>query len=259
MWKALRKWWRYLGAKLHVMHDELADPKVQLEQAITRARENHRRLMALAANVLANQRRAQQRLDGAVAAHQKMEASARQALLLADREARAGDGDKAEKFEEAAESFANDAVGLERDIHELEQALLESTKAAESAKEAVAQNASALRERLAKREQLLSRLDQVKMREQLAKARDQISATIGDDVPTYEEVERKIDVRSARVDGMDELDKAQQPAVDVYKREVELERRSVEAQARLSVLRSQLGLLVPLPAPNGSDAKALER
>ena len=36
MWKAIKRWWKYMGAKLGSSLDENADPKVQLEQAITR-------------------------------------------------------------------------------------------------------------------------------------------------------------------------------------------------------------------------------
>ena len=35
MFKNLRKWWKYMTAKLSSSFDERADPKVQLEQAIT--------------------------------------------------------------------------------------------------------------------------------------------------------------------------------------------------------------------------------
>ena len=38
MWRAARTWWKYLGAKAHLHLEETADPKVQLEQAITEAR-----------------------------------------------------------------------------------------------------------------------------------------------------------------------------------------------------------------------------
>ena len=44
MLKTLKKWWKYIGAKLNMSFDEKADPKVQLEQAITEAQDQHRRL-----------------------------------------------------------------------------------------------------------------------------------------------------------------------------------------------------------------------
>ena len=49
MFKLVRKWWKYLTAKLTGDFNERADPKVQLEQAITEAQEQHRRLKDQAA------------------------------------------------------------------------------------------------------------------------------------------------------------------------------------------------------------------
>ena len=46
MFKLVRKWWKYLTAKLTGDFNERADPKVQLEQAITEAQEQHRRTFA---------------------------------------------------------------------------------------------------------------------------------------------------------------------------------------------------------------------
>ena len=78
--------------------EESADPKVQLEQAIAEAREQHRKLTEQAANVIANQKQTQLKLDRAIEEYEKANASARQALLLSDQEARAGNADKAAIF-----------------------------------------------------------------------------------------------------------------------------------------------------------------
>ena len=56
MFKSLKRWWRYLGTKLGMTFEEHADPKVQLEQAIVEAQEQHRRLKEQAASVIANQK-----------------------------------------------------------------------------------------------------------------------------------------------------------------------------------------------------------
>ena len=76
MFKMLREWWRYVATFLHVKHAELADPKVQLQQAITEANAQHRRLREQAANVIANQQQTQLRLERAIAAHEQADASA---------------------------------------------------------------------------------------------------------------------------------------------------------------------------------------
>src|SRR5437899_7117429 len=118
MGRAVKRWWKYLAVKAHVMQDELADPKVQLEQAIQEAREQHQRLTEQAANVIANQRQAQVRLDRAVTDYEKADAMARQGLLLADRESRSGDPAKAARFVEAAEAQAAKAISLESQLRE---------------------------------------------------------------------------------------------------------------------------------------------
>ena len=66
MWQSLKRWWKYLAVKLRVAHEEHADPKVQLEQAILEARAEHRRLSDAAALVVAQQKQAQDRLDAKV-------------------------------------------------------------------------------------------------------------------------------------------------------------------------------------------------
>jgi len=116
MWQTIRRFWKYLAVKLRVRHEERADPKVQLEQAIQEAKEQHKRLTEQAANVIANQKQAQTRLDRAVAESEKASASARQALLLADQEDRMGNADAVARFEEAAEVFAAKLVDLEPQV-----------------------------------------------------------------------------------------------------------------------------------------------
>ena len=91
MIKLVRRWWKYLTAKLTGTFNEKADPKVQLEQAITEAQEQHRRLKEQAANVIANQKQAELRLNSAMTELEKLNANARQALLMAADAAKAGD------------------------------------------------------------------------------------------------------------------------------------------------------------------------
>ncbi len=239
MWKAIKRWWKYIGAKLGLALEEKADPKVQLEQAITEAREQHRKLTEQAANVIANQKQTQLKLDRAIEEYEKANASARQALLLSDQETRSGNTDKAASFTQAAEAFANKLINLEKQIDDLKKMLLDTTQAAEKAKQAVSQNSSALQKKLAEREKLLSALDQAKMQEQMNKAMAQLSETVGEEVPTFNEVRDKIEKRLAKAQATSDLTGA---SVDTKMLEVEQAQMSAEAQARLSELRSELGL-----------------
>jgi phage shock protein A len=255
MFKLVRKWWKYLTAKLTGSFNGRADPKVQLEQAIAEARDQHRKLTEQAANVIANQKQTQLKLDRTIEEYEKANASARQALLLSDQEARAGNADKAGSFGQAAEAFANKIINLEQQIDDLKKTLLDATQASEKAKQAVAQNSSALQKKLAEREKLLSQLDQAKMQEQMTKAMTQLSETVGEEVPTFEEVRNKIEKRLAKAQASTELTGA---GVESKMLEVEQAQASAEAQARLSELRSELGLSAPPPPVTTEEGEARE-
>jgi phage shock protein A len=242
MWKAIRRWWKYLGAQLSGKLEESADPKIQLEQAIEEAQQQQRRLTEQAANVIANQKQTQMRLERAVEEYEKSNASARQALLLADEATRDGKTDKVASYTQAAEAFADKIIALEREVTDLKNQLQQTTQAAEQAKAAVAQNSAALQKKLTERQKLLSQLDQAKMQEQMNTAMTQLSATVGEDVPTFEQVRDKIERRLAKAQGMADLTTTN---VDSKMLEVEQAQASAEAQARLSELRSELGLATP--------------
>ena len=80
-----KKWWKYLTAKLTGNFNEKADPKVQLEQAITEAQNQHKRLKEQATNVIANQKQAEIRLNNKMGELEKLNVNARQALVMAVR------------------------------------------------------------------------------------------------------------------------------------------------------------------------------
>ncbi|GIU90236.1 MAG: hypothetical protein KatS3mg010_1335 [Acidimicrobiia bacterium] len=242
MFKLLRRWWKYMTARLTGKFEEAADPKVQLEQAIMEAQEQHRRLTEQAASVIAHQKQTQMRLERAQEELEKVTANARQALLLTDEAAQKGDTTKALEYQQAAEAFANRLIALEREVEDLKALLLEATRNADNAKSAVQKNASALQKKLGERQRLLSQLDQAKMQEQMNKAMAQLSETIGEDVPTFEEIREKIEARAARAQGAAELQGA---SVESRMLEVEQAQINAEAQARLSELRTQLGLPAP--------------
>ena len=170
MWKAMKRWWAYLGAKMNSAFNEKADPKVQLEQAITEAQDQHRRLKEQAANVIANQKQNEMRLDASLAELEKLNRNAQQAVLMADEATRKGDTAKATEFTSAAEAFANQLIAKEKDVENLKTMSLQATQAAEQAKNAVQQNSRVLQQKLAEKQKLLGQLDQAKMQEQMNKA-----------------------------------------------------------------------------------------
>ena len=244
MANAAKRWWKYLGAKANTELDDRADPRVQLEQAMADAQDQHRRLKEQAANVIANQHQAEIRLNRSMEEYERLTANARQALVMADQAARAGDGARSIEYTTTAEAFANRLVAVEQEVEDTKTLVLQSAQAAEQARAAVAQNATLLQKKLVERQKLLSQLDQAKMQEQMNRSVASLSATVGEDVPTFAEVREKIEIRYARAKGMSELTGEQVPD-----RMLEVEQATMNAQAvaRLDALREQLGL--PLPQP----------
>lgn len=246
MFKLLRRTWKYLTAKLTGSFNEKADPKVQLEQAITEAREQDRRLREQAANVIANQKKGELQLNAKMEELEKLNAQARQALLMADDATKKGNAADATRYSSAAESIAGKLVQVEKDVESQKAMLLQSTQASDSAKNAVRQNSMLLERKIAEKSKLLSQLDQAKMQEEMNKAMAQMNQTLGEDVPTFEEIKDKIEARYAKASATAELNAT---SVDSSILEIEQATADVEAQSRLSQLRGELGLDSPSAAP----------
>ncbi len=239
MIKLVRRWWRYLTAKLTGRFEEKADPKVQLEQAILEAQEQHRRLKEQAANVIANQKQTEMRLNRVIEELGKVNANARQAVLMADEAAKKGETAKVTEYTTAAEAFANRLIALEKEIEDLKSLHLQASESAEQAKAAVQQNSAALQKKLSERHKLMGQLEQAKMQEQMNKAMASLSETVGEDVPSLEEVREKIEARYAKARGHAELSEA---SVESRMLEVEQAAMNSEAHTRLAEIRAQLGL-----------------
>jgi phage shock protein A len=239
MFKYLKKQWNYLVAKLTRRFDENADPKVQLEQAIVEARNQHDRLKAQATNVIAGQKQAEIRLNKKMGELEKLDGNARQALVMAADAEKAGDADKAAEYTRAAETIADKLIAAESDVESLKAMVIESTEAADQAKAAVEQNSRLLQEKLAEKSKLLSQLDQAKMQEEMNSAMAQLTESVGEDVPTLSEVQQKIEARYAHAKAASEL---QETTVESRMVEIEEATANVQAQSRLSQLRAELGL-----------------
>ncbi len=247
------RWWAYLTAKLSGSFEERADPKVQLEQAIGDAQDQHRRLMEQAANVIAHQKKTEMNLNRTMGELEKLNGSTRQAVTMADEATTRGDATKMADYTKAAEAFANRLIEKEKEADSLKALLLQATEAADQAKQAVRQNSLALQKKLADRQKLLGQLDQAKMQEQVNKAMTSLNETVGQDVPTLDQVREKIEARYAKALGTAELTEG---SVESRMLEVEQAQVNTEAQARLAEIRSQLGLSSPSGAGELSSPAA---
>jgi phage shock protein A len=239
MIKLIRRTWAYVTAALTGKFNQKADPKVQLEQALMEAQEQHRRLKEQAANVIANQKQADMQLSRKLEELEKLNSSARQAVIMADEAAKKGDAVKAAEYTKTAEAFANRLIAVEGEVEGMKQLSLTATKASDQAKAAVSQSSTQLQKKLAEKQKLLSQLDQAKMQEQLNKTMGQLTETVGDEVPTLDEVQRKIEERYAKAMGQAEV---QGGTVEARMLEVEQASLNTEASARLSQIKAQLGL-----------------
>ena len=251
MLKALRRWWKYLVARTDSSLNERADPKVQLEQAISEAHEQHKRLTQQAANVIANQKQTEMRLNRVMTELEKVSGNARQAVMMADQAQKSGDTAKATEYTQAAESFANRMITLESEVEDLKALHFQASEASDQAKVAVQQNATALQKKLSERQALLGKIDQANMQEEMNNAMSQLSMTVGEDVPSLEEVRSKVEARYAKAKGMQEL---QGSSVEGRMLEVEQAALNVEATSRLAEIKAQLGIAPEPEAIAGESA-----
>ena len=162
------KLWKYLTASANAQIDQRADPKIQIAQAIEAEQQRHQALANQAAAVLGNQRQLEMRLNRQLGEVEKLQASARQALVLADKTRAGGDAAKAAEYENAAQAFATQLVAAEQSMEDLKRSHDEALQAAEQARGAVEQSRMRLQTTLAERTKLMSQLEQAKMQEHVA-------------------------------------------------------------------------------------------
>jgi phage shock protein A len=183
---------------------------------------------------------------------EKLQASARQALVLSDEARAKGDEAKATQFEQAASSFATQLVSAEQSIEDLKTLHDQALQAAAQAKTAVERNAMVLQNKLAERTKLLSQLEQAKMQEQVSKSLNQMSELAAPgNVPSLEEVRDKIEKRYATAIGSAEL---AQNSVQGRMMEVQASTTEMAGQSRLEQIRASMRGAPQVTAGTGSSA-----
>lgn len=245
------KFWKYLMALFSSKVDEYADPKVQIQQAIEDAQRQHAALSQQAAAVIGNQRQLEMKLTRQMGDVERLQASARQALVLSDEARAKGDAAKATDYEQTATAFATQLVAAEQQMEDLKAMHDSALQAAEQAKKAVENNAMQLQTKLAERTKLLSQLEQAKMQEQVSaslQSMSQISAP--GNTPSLDEVREKIERRYANALGAAEL---AETSVEGRMLEVQKSTLDMAGQSRLEQLRAQLH-----PELAGQQARAID-
>jgi phage shock protein A len=251
------KAWKYLMALFSSKVDEYADPKVQIQQAIEDAQRQHAALSQQAAAVIGNQRQLEMKLNRQLGEVERLQTSAKQAIVLADQAKTQNDAEKSAKYEQTAQVFATQLVSAEQQMEDLKSMHDQALQAAEQAKKAVEQNAVRLQQKLAERTKLLSQLDQAKMQEQISSSLKSMSElNAPGTTPTLDEVREKIERRYANALGATELSKN---SVEGRMLEVEMSTIDMAGSARLDQLRAQLHPELAdaaKPAITGGDAAA---
>ncbi|MBV9593250.1 MAG: PspA/IM30 family protein [Actinobacteria bacterium] len=230
--------WKYMTAWSNAKLDEKADPKIQIQQAIQDAQQQHEQLVRQAANVIGNQRQLEMKLDRQLGQVETLTAQARQALVLADKSRAEGDEAKATDFEQTAQALANQLVSAEQSVQDLKNLHDQSLAAAQQAREAVQNNSMLLQEKLAERTKLLSQLEQAKMQETVSASLQQMSEMAAPrNTPSLEEVRDKIEQRYATALGQADL-----ASNTMGGRMLEVRRATInlEGSARLQEIRASL-------------------
>ncbi|GGM26273.1 MULTISPECIES: PspA/IM30 family protein [Micromonospora] len=232
------KGWKYLMALFGAKIDEHADPKVQIQQAIEEAQRQHQGLVQQAAAVIGNQRQLEMKLSRQMTEVERLQANARQALVLADRARAGGDETEAGRYEQSAQTLASQLVSAEQATEDLKTLHDQALAAAAQARRAVENNSMILQQKLAERTKLLSQLEQAKMQETVAASLESMSSlTAPANTPALDEVRDRIEQRYATAMGRAEL-----AGNSVEGRMMEIQKSTVDmaGSARLEQIRSSM-------------------
>src|SRR5215216_1248475 len=245
------KGWRYLMALFGAKIDEYADPKVQIQQAIEDAQRQHHALVQQAAAVIGNQRQLEMKLSRQMSEVEKLQAMARQAIVLADKARSDADEAKAGEYENTAQTIATQLVSAEQSMEDLKTLHDQALGAAGQARKAVENNRMVLERRLAERTKLLSQLEQAKMQETIAHSLESMSSlSAPGNTPSLDEVREKIEQRYATAMGRAELasNSVEGRMLEVQKSSLDMAGSSRLEQIRASLHGGQLASAPPNPA-----------
>ncbi|MEU2662745.1 PspA/IM30 family protein [Micromonospora sp. DT46] len=253
------KGWKYLMALFGARIDEHADPKVQIQQAIEEAQRQHQALVQQAAAVIGNQRQLEMKLSRQMTEVERLQANARQALVLADQARARGDEAEAGRYEQSAQVLATQLVSAEQATEDLKTLHDQALAAAAQARRAVENNSMILQQKLAERTKLLSQLEQAKMQESVARSLESMSSlTAPANTPSLDEVRDRIEQRYATAMGRAELagNSVEGRMLEIQKSTLDSAGSSRLEQIRSSMAGEQLGGKQERPAAEQAQPAA---
>lgn len=248
------KGWKYLMQSFDTKIDQNADPKVQIQQAVAAAKEQHKAISEHAANIIGNRNQLQMKMERLIKSQEDLQNKARTALQAAQKAEAAGDAEKAQQFNNAAEVIATQLVSVEQELEQTKQAYASADHAAREAQQKQQQSEAHLKEQLSQVSQLESQLNQARMQEQTAKTMDSMNQFNDDNVPTLDGVRDKIERRYANALGQQELMKD-----SMTDRMAEIESGSTDAAAASRLDQIRASMSGQLEAGSGAGAGDADR
>jgi len=235
----LKRLWGYIKALFRSKTEAMMDPEIEIEQAITEARQRDQALRNQAAKVVAHRTQLESQIERAAEDAGEARELAKQALLKAQAATTAGDAAGTDKWNRSAQGIAMRLQAAENNLNSLKGQFETAATQAENAKRAVQQNAMRLQELAAKRMELLGSLQQAKMQESVNQAMESLSATFDDEAVSLDNVEDKIESRRAEAMAHAELREATPEGAEMELRETI---SVAQADAKLDELKKELGI-----------------
>lgn len=232
-------WWSRLADRVRGEPPSGAAPDaaVALELAIADLREQHRMIVDQAAQIVAATAQEQALLDRAIVEHERLTASARQAVRSADEAGAEGRADEAARWETTAEALATRILSTEREIEERQAAVATADEAARRAREVVDRSAAAVRARITAYQRLRSDLDAARLQEHLNDTLRQLDPTAGGTAATTADLERSIEARLATARALTEI---RSEPVSAHRLQLEQELSQLDARTVVSGMRRDL-------------------
>jgi phage shock protein A len=234
-----KRWWAYLRSWFKQASENAMDPEIEIQSAIDEAKRKDRDLRNQAAKVIAHKTQLESQIGRAAEDVGEAREMAKQALLKSDEAKKAGDEAGVVKWNQAAQSLAMKLQASENNLASTRKQYEIAVDQAEAAKKTVQTNAMSLQELSAKRMEMLGSLQQAKMQESVNSAVEALSSGFDDEMPSFDEVEMKIEQRKAEAMAKAELHEATPEGAESELRKAV---NVAEADAKLDELRAELGL-----------------
>ncbi|MHB1488326.1 MAG: PspA/IM30 family protein [Acidimicrobiales bacterium] len=239
--KLLKRANSYAQANAQATFDAHADPKIQLEQAISGLQEHHRDLEAAATQVIAQEKTAKMRLADLSqdeARYTKSALSAKQQGNL-----------------DVARTFATKIAGLREQIQALTAQIPQLEQAAGDAREAVQESADQLQAKMNEQSGILAQIDQARMQQEMAANLKQVSdLTRSSDVPSFDEIKQKVAGQFAQAQASTELSSTSPEVLEMHAHHAELTSEADDILAQLDAGTLQPAALSAAPPAPGSSA-----